>query len=172
MKSRGIGVPGQVLSEYAAFACMNLICFAAAFIAVGIILNGGFIEIQEWKGLGTEPLRELFGRILPVVLMLSAMQFLLYELVTGVVGGLMLQFICSISMAYLGGVFYPSNFFPETMRTLGQLLPGGAAMQYVQGGIRGELSFGAVAAVWLYLLLFLGLSVLTRDLRLEKGRRR
>lgn len=172
MKSRGIGVPWQVLGEYTAFACMNLICFAVAFSALGIVLNGGFLEIQEWNGLGAEPLKTLFGMSLPVALMLSAMQFWLYELVTGVVGSLICQFICGISMAYLAGVFYPSNFFPDAMRTLGQLLPAGAAMQYVQGGILGELSPGPVAAVFFYLFLFLGLSVLTRGLRLEKGRRR
>lgn len=172
MKSRGIGVPGQVLGEYIAFACMNLLCFAVAFLAVGIVLNGGFIEIEEWKRQGAEPLKELFATVLPVALMLSAMQFWLYELVTGVVSSLMLQFVCSISMAYLAGVFYPSNFFPETMRTIGQLLPAGAAMGYVQGGILGELSLKAAAPVFLYLFLFLGLSVLTRDLRLERGRRR
>lgn len=172
MKSRGVGAPGQVLGEYGAFACMNLLCFAVAFLALGIILNGGFIEIQEWEGLGGEPLRELFGMILPVTLMLSAMQFWLYELVTGVVGSLICQFICGISMAYLAGVFYPSGFFPETMRTLGQMLPAGAAMRYVQGGILGELSLKAALPVFLYLFLFLGLSVLTRDMRLEKGRRR
>lgn len=172
MKSRGVGVPCQILGEYTAFACMNLICFAVAFLALGIVLSGGFIDIQEWNGLGTEPLKALFGMILPVALMLSAMQFWLYELVTGVVGSLICQFVCSMSMAYLAGVFYPSNFFPETMRTLGQLLPAGAAMRYVQGGIRGELSPGTAAAVCFYLFLFLGLSVLTRSLRVEKGRQR
>lgn len=172
LKSRGIGVPMQVLGEYAAYACMNLFCFAAAFTALGIVLRGGFIEVQEWRGLGAGPLRELFGMTLPVVLMLSAMQFWMYELVTGVVSSLICQFVCSISMAYLAGVFYPSNFFPEIMRKLGQLLPAGAAMRYVQGGILGELPVNAVAQVCFYLLLFLGLAVLTRDLRVEKGRRR
>ena len=122
--------------------------------------------------MGAEPLRELFVKILPVTLMLSAMQFLLYELVKGVVSSLICQFICSISMAYLAGVFYPSNFFPETMRILGQLLPVGTAMRYIQGGILGELSLKTVLPVFLYLFLFLGLSVMARDLRLEKGRRR
>lgn len=172
MKSRGIGVFGQVLGEYTAFACMNLICFAVVFIAVGTFFDGGFIEIAEWEAQGAEPLSVLFAVVLPVSLMLSAMQFWLYELVTGVVNSLICQFVCSISLAYLAGVFYPSNFLPETMRTVGQLLPAGAAMRYVQGGILGELSLKAVVSVFLYLFLFLGLSVLTRDWRLERGRRR
>lgn len=172
MKSRGVGVLAQVFGEYAAFACMNLICFAVAFLALGIVLDGGFIEIQEWEGMGGEPLKELFVVILPVVLMVSAMQFWIYELMTGVVSSLICQFVCSIAMAYLAGVFYPSNFFPDTMRTLGQMLPAGAAMRYVQGGILAELSLKATAPVFLYLFLFLGLSVLTRDLRVERGRRR
>lgn len=170
MKSRGIGAPVQVLGEYAAFACMNLICLFTAFLAVVIVLRGGFFEIREWSLQGTEHLRTLYGTVLPAVLMLSAMQFWLYELAAGVVGSLMLQFVCGISMAYLGGVFYPANFFPETMRNIGRILPAGAAMGYVQSGILGEPSLKAAAPVFLYFLLFLGLSVLTRDLRLERGR--
>ncbi|MCM1192068.1 MAG: ABC transporter permease [Acetatifactor muris] len=172
MKSRGVGAARQVLGEYGAFACMNLICYVIAFFVVWLILNNGLIELPEWEGLGTEPLKELFAMLLPVALMLSAMQFWLYEMVTGVVGSLLCQFVCCISMAYLGGVFYPSEFFPEIMKTLGRLLPAGAAMQYVQAGILGEVSPGAAVAVCFYLFLFLGLSVLARDLRLEKGRRR
>lgn len=172
MKSRGIGVPWQVLGEYAAYACMNLLCVAMAFLALQMVSGGGFLEIPEWSGLGTEPLRELFGVMLPAALMLSAMQFWLYELVTGVAGSLICQFVCSISMAYLAGVFYPSSFFPETMRLLGQLLPAGAAMGYVREGILGEVSPGTAVPVCLYLVLFLGLSILTRDLRVERGRRR
>lgn len=172
MKSRGIGAFGQVMGEYTAFAFMNLICFIIAFLAVGMIINGGFIEIAEWKKQGAEPLKMLFVLAFPVVLMLSAMQFWLYELVTGVINSLICQFVCCISMAYLAGVFYPSNFLPETMRTVGQLLPAGAAMRYVQGGILEELSLKAVVSVFLYLFLFLGLSILTRDWRLERGQQR
>ncbi|MCM1056041.1 MAG: ABC transporter permease [Firmicutes bacterium] len=172
MKSRGVGVLQQVLGEYGAFACMNLVCFAVAFFAVGMVLKGGFLAIPEWEGLGMEPLGELFPMLLPVALMLAAMQFWLYELVTGVAGSLICQFVCCISMAYLGGVFYPSAFFPETMKTLGQLLPAGMALRYVQDGIRGELYSGRLVLVCTYCVLFLGLSVLTRELRLEKGRRR
>lgn len=169
MKSRGIGAVGQVLGEYGAFACMNLICFVLAFPAVSIVLKRGLIEIKEWSGMGTEPLRSLFYGAWPVVLMLSAMQFLLYELVRGIVSSLLLQFICSISMAYLAGVFYPANFFPDAMKNMGRLLPVGAAFGYVREGISGELSVGKGAAVFLYLFLFLGLSVLTRKLKVERG---
>lgn len=171
MKSRGIGAVGQVLGEFGAFACMNLICFALVFPAVGIVLKSGLVEIKEWSGMGTEPLRSLFLSAWPTVLMLSVMQFLLYELVRGIVGSLLLQFISGISMAYLAGIFYPANFFPDAMKNLGQLLPVGAAFGYVREGILGEVSVGKGVIVFLYLFLFLGLSILIRHLRIVKGRR-
>ena len=55
------------------------------------------------------------------------------------------------------------------MKNMGQLLPVGAAFGYVREGISGELSFGKGAAVFFYLFLFLGLSVLTRKLKVERG---
>lgn len=172
MKSRGVGAFGQVLGEYTAFALMNLICYGMVFLALRVVLESGFIEPAEWKGLGAEPLGELFASILPAALMLSAMQYCLYELVTGVIGGLTAQFLCSISMAYLAGIFYPAGFLPETMRRLGELLPVGAAFGYIQEKILGEVSLKTMLAVSLYLFLFLGLSVLIRSTRMERGRQR
>lgn len=169
MKSRGVGAACQVLGEYGAFVCMNLLCFALVSAAAGVVLKSGLVEIKEWSGMGAEPLRDLFFSLLPVVLMLSAMQFFLYELVRGIVSGLLLQFICGISMAYLAGIFYPADFFPDAMKHLGQLLPAGAAFGYVREEIMGELSLGMGAAVFLYLFLFLGLAVLIRGLRIVKG---
>lgn len=170
MKSRGIGAFGQVVGEYTAYACMNLVCLLIVFQALEIVVQSGFVEIGEWELQGVEPLSALYGTAFAAALMLSAMQFWLYELVTGVVGSMMVQFICAVSMAYLGGIFYPANFFPETMRSIGGILPAGAAFGYVRGGISGEPSLKAAAPVFLYLFLFLGLSVLTRGLKLERGK--
>lgn len=170
VKSRGLSAPGQVAGEYAAFACMNMLCLFLVLPAVDIVLKGGLVEIREWDMAGTGALRALYGTVLPAALMLSAMQYWLYELVTGTIGSLMLQFICGISMAYVGGIFYPAGFLPETMRGIGRGLPVGAALGYVQGGILGELSAEEALPVFLYLFLFLGLSVLARGLRLERGR--
>ncbi len=170
MKSRGMGALAQVFGEYAAYACMNLICLFIALQAVGAVLQGGFVEIGEWGPQGTDFLRELYGTAFSAALMLSALQFWLYELVTDAAGSLMTQFVCAVSMAYLGGLFYPADFLPKTMRTVGRILPAGAAFGYVQGGISGEMSLKTAAPVFLYLILFLGLSGLTRGLRLERGR--
>lgn len=172
MKSRGVGALRQVLGEYAAFSLVNLICFGTAFLALGVVLGGGFMEPGEWKGLGAEPLGGLFAAILPAALMLSAMQFLIYELAEGVVGSLTAQFLCGISMAYLAGIFYPAGFLPEAMRRLGELLPVGAAFGYVREEILGGLSLGTALSVFFYLFLFLGLSVSVRSLKIERGRQR
>lgn len=170
MKSRDVGVFWQVLGEYAAFALMELICSGIVFLALYAVLEGGSLELAEWKGLGAGPLGGLFRAILPVMLMLSAMQYWLYELMTGVVSALTAQFLGGISMAYLAGVFYPASFLPGAMRRLGELLPVGAAFGYIQEKILDELSLGTILSVFLYLFLFLGLSVLIRSLRIERGR--
>jgi ABC-type uncharacterized transport system permease subunit len=101
--------------------------------------------------------------------MFSAMQFLFYELAQGLVNGILLQFIGSVSMAYLSGFFYPERFFPDTLKRIGEILPTGVALQYTDQSMLDTIAPGNILGVLLYLVLFLSLSVLVRKHRIQRG---
>ena len=65
-------------------------------------------------------------------------------------------------MGYLSGYFYPSAFFPERMRLVGENLPSGVAQCFVENGILGESARYAGMAVFLYLVFFLALAATLR----------
>lgn len=169
MAARGVGAAGQVAGEYLAYVCLMLLCILEIFLVLAAAMGSGILDIGEWKMLGEEQIWGFFLKFLPVALMLSSMQFLLYELVTGIVSSLLLQFVCSISMGYLSGFFYPTHFFPETLQQIGSILPTGAALRYTDGCLTGSVSFAAVLAVLLYTACFLGASVLVRKSRIGRG---
>lgn len=169
LAARGVGAVGQVTGEYFAYLCLILLCFSGVFIVLGVCLSAGIIDIAEWRGLGAEPLFGFIIGLLPVIAMLTAMQFMLYELVTGFAGSILLQFICGIGMGYLSGFFYPAHFFPEALRKAGELLPAGVALRYADGCMTGDVSAAAVLGVLLYLFVFLALSVAARNSRIKKG---
>ncbi len=169
MKSRGVGAWSQVAGEYLAYLCLLLFCTALLFVPLSFCLEKELFTIPEWEGLGAEPLSGFLFALLPVVAMFAALQFLLYELVTGVVSGILLQFLCGLGMGYLSGFFYPAAFFPDSMERIGRLLPTGQALQYVDGSVAGEGSPGAVCGVLLYLAVFLALSALVRRNKIGRG---
>ena len=90
-------------------------------------MDGGIWGIPEWEGMGCGALSCICAGSFPVAAMFAALQFFLFEAADGIVNGILLQLICGIGMGYLSGYFYPSAFFPEKMRMLGELLPSGAA---------------------------------------------
>jgi len=169
MMSRGVGAAGQVAGEYLAYLCLMLLCIAAAFIPVSFCLERGFLTIPEWEGLGAEPIKGFLIMLLPVAAMFAALQFFLYESVSGVVSGILLQFICGIGMGYLSGFFYPAAFFPENMQRIGGILPAGVALRYVDDSV-AEGGFPASGfGVLLYLAVFLVLSMFVRKNRIRRG---
>ncbi len=168
--SKGIGAFAQITGEYLAYAGMNLLCLVEAVLLLGILRSAGAFKIDEWKDLGAEAVMAFLRILIPVSLMVSALQFFIYELVSGTIGSIFLQFICSIVMGYLAGCFYPYTFFPDVLQKIGAVLPTGVALRFVQGGFMEEVPASAGWGLTVYLALFFGLSVTARKLRIGKGR--
>ncbi len=169
MKSRGVGAAGQIFGEYLAYFCLLAACALLLFAPLFVVMERELFTIPEWEGLGAEPLKGFLVSLLPVIAMFAALQFLLYELVTGSVSGILLQFLCGMGMGYLSGFFYPAAFFPETMQRIGNVLPAGAALRYVDGIVAQEGTAAAGLDVLLYLVVFLLLAVMVRSDRIRRG---
>lgn len=167
LRADGLGAAGQVLAEFLSFTALmlcGLLC--AALLCAGLGGRLG-LSIPELTGEGAVPLWQWVLRALPAALMLCAMSFFLYELTDSTVGGILTLFFSAVVQGYLAGCFYPSNFFPQALQAVGALLPAGTAMGSLRGLLLGSHTAGW--PVWLYLLVFLALSVLVREQRLQSG---
>lgn len=169
MVSRGIGAAAQVSAEYLAYAGLNLLYMTQIILLLWILRKTGKFEIDEWEYLGAEALTGFWRLLVPVSLMLSALQFMVYELVSGMVNSILLQFLSSIVMGYLAGCFYPYTFFPDVLQKIGMCLPVGTALRFVQGGVAGDVPVLAGCGIAAYMALFWGLSVTARRLRTGRG---
>ncbi|MDE7199636.1 MAG: ABC transporter permease [Lachnospiraceae bacterium] len=162
MKARGVGTFRQVLGEYLAYLGLVVMGLFSLCVPLAVVLEREFLVIPEWEGMGASPFWRFFWTLFPVAVMFGALQFFLYEAAEGIVNGILLQFFCGIGLGYFGGYFYPSAFFPERMRMIGSVLPSGIAARYVEEGLFGGASMGAVSAVFAYLAVFLALTVMVR----------
>lgn len=168
LAARGIGAMGQITGEYLAYVGMVTAGVLEIFLMLAVVFGNKIFYIAEWEGMGAEPLFCFFLKFFPVVLLISAMQFLLYELVSNIVSSMMLQFLCGVGMGYLSGYFYPANFFPDTLRKIGEVLPTGVALCCTDNSVTGNTSWAATVGGLLYLLCFWGLSILVRKSRIRR----
>ncbi|MCH5274340.1 MAG: ABC transporter permease [Lachnospiraceae bacterium] len=169
LAARGVSIYEQIAGEYLAYLFLNLCCLLGVFLVLVPVFKSGVIQLAEWEKMGVEILAGFYVRMIPVVAVLTAMQFLLYELVTGVVNGILLQFICCISMAYLSGCFYPAGMFPDILKRIGEGLPTGVVLRYADEGLMGERTLGIGFGLLIYLAVFLGVSMFARSLRIQRG---
>ncbi len=168
LRARGQSLWAQVMGEYA--ACLFLML--ASFLIIGGILLAGIrylqVPIPEWEGASQEEQLVFLLQAVPVAALMAAFQMLLFELVSGIVSGVLLQFISTVCLGYVSGCFYPVSFLPEGMRRASAFLPSGISIRYLDGCMLGNGgSPGELLWIILSLLLFLGLTMLVRGRRLR-----
>ena len=167
LKARGQGVLGQITAEYLAYLLLMVTVILLFLLPVGFAMQKLGIEISQWKDAPIAGV-VLFGvQMIPVMILLAALQFFLYELVSDIISGVMLQFLVGCGLGYLSGCIYPITFFPESIQRISPFLPTRAALQYGIGCMQGELAVKELAIMLFYLLLFLGLTAGLRERRVR-----
>lgn len=162
MKMRGIGAAAQVLCEYGVYLLMMMACVFLPLTVVGIATKSfAFLMTKIY-------LDEILMALVPILIMISAMHFMIYETVRNPVANLLLQFLGVIGMGYVSGYIYPASFFPEGIAFVGSILPTGVALERFSSAMLDERSGMAFGLGCLYVIVFLALSVLMRKRMIER----
>lgn len=164
--SKGQSPLFQVLAEYGAYLLITAITFTVLAGIAGFALQNVKLGIVELDSIYTADYVFYIFKILPVIIMITALQFMLYELISGYVGVVLLQFIYALGTGYICGCLYPSHYFPETVQKLSQFIPTGVGVSYMRQTMSGNLSKGSLLGVIFFALLFLCLSVMFRAYRI------
>lgn len=167
MKSRNISITGMILCEYLAFVMLSCITVLALALIAGtaseVMLPEGLERIDFAWCIVTAV------KLVPFAAMLASMQFFLYEAASGIVSGILVQFITSVGLGYISGCFYPSYFFPPAIQTAAAYLPSGLTFGFIRSCVSGS----GIGAVWMlvpaYTVVFIVLSVFIRNRRLQRG---
>lgn len=170
LMARGQKLWIQVAGEYAAY----LTLMAVSVFVIAVILAAGlrFMElpVPEWEGAGSGKMLLLVVQAIPVMALLSAFQLFLFELVSGIVNGVLVQFLSAVCMGYLSGCFYPISFLPEGMQRISVFLPSGMSLKYLDACMAGqEKAFRYPIGMGMSLFLFFWLTMLVRKRKLMKN---
>ncbi len=160
--SRGLKSFWQIFCEYISFFAVTFATFFVFSVIFGIIVEGNDFGVLELKNSGVFSCMGYIFKIIPVILMITAMEMLLYEMAEGTINSIILQFIVAVTLAYLSGCFYPNTFFPESVQNFAGILPSGVGFSY----LRKCMSKGSVIneLVWSlsYFILFFTSTVFVR----------
>ena len=105
--------------------------------------------------------------LIPVCIMFSALGFMIFEILIGVINKILVAFMLYIGMGYVSGYFYPKTFFPAVVQRIGDILPSGVAFSYMGEVLkRGHYGMFELEMIG-YAVLFL---VVTTILRQQKIR--
>ena len=84
-------------------------------------------------------------------------------------GGLMLSFLSLIVQGLLCGIFFPASMLPAGLGGLGELLPGGAAVNYLAKFMLYGPEIADFLPVFGWLVVFFAISALIRATRKGRG---
>lgn len=165
--AKGQKIYQQVLGEWLAFLALTYALLTVLFAVAFGVLKSDVVRIAEWGSDGSGRIWLLLLQMIPVMIMISLFQFMLFELVPGIVGNVLLQFVLSVGMGYISGCFYPNYFFPEILQKIGSLLPTGVACRYMGNCIAGHPVWESLGLLVLYSVIMAAVILRARRYHIE-----
>ena len=167
LSTKGCSAFSQILCEILSFAMLSLIAVFLVIVALGVCNSFFEIPVDEFAYFSFSDFLLLFLKFVPMIVLVSSMQFFVYELCNNVVSATLLQFIVSISLAYVSGCFYPKHFFPLSLQHISSCLPVGFAFDYSRKAITFTADIMDVLCCFGFAALFLALSAFARSLKIR-----
>lgn len=126
--SRGCTVLSQSMAEYIPFLLLT-------FINTALLVTAGSVFMKEIDAEFVQILLSCKGilYLIPCILVITAMQFLIYELADSVVSAVLAQLLVTVGLSYISGFIYPSGALPESVQSVAALTPTGIAFGYLSG---------------------------------------
>lgn len=148
LRSRGFSCARQLLCEYGAHSLSMLVLggFLLALAALAGVLPGGGFAL----------------RLIPVLLMVAALNMLIFSLSGNMVSGLLLHFFGTIGLCYVSGCIYPVTAFPMAVQRLAAFLPTGIARHHLSTAFTAQAAWGSLGGLLLYTVVFLGIALPVR----------
>ncbi len=163
MYAKGTRAFSQISAEYLAYLVYMTAVLAVIAVPFVLFLSFG----PQIKMLEAYDLTRLFPGVMFVILVISSMQFFLYEIASSVVSGALLQFLVAIGMGYISGCIYPSFFFPRAVQDISSVLPAYNCRIWLDELLAARVTAPTALIMLGYFAVFILLSVAVRRIKLS-----
>ncbi len=162
--SKGYGVVMQTAADLIPMFVMIALTGVLCITATGAFIGSRFIsQITSVKD------SFLFAvRCLPAILLISVMQFFVYELVSNVISGVLLQVLVTVSVSYVSGFFFPIYTLPYAVRNIAEFLPTKIAFDCARSALRTNTGIFDVLPCVIYSVLLFALACAVRKFKLRR----
>ncbi len=165
--ARGYVATTQVVGEYIPYLFTAVLVMLVPAGVAGVLSLWVAYPVPELTYWLVSDYLLLAVKLLPAILAITALQFLLYELVSGVINGALVQFMVALLLGYVGGCFYPRYFLPDAVQQLVSALPIGVAFDYFGGLLGDRVDWPAFIGCLVYGLGLLAITVAVRYTRIR-----
>ena len=166
LKISGISPTTQVFCEYGSYVVVSILMMFIFSAAFGILLQFVKLPIPELANITMTNCIFFVIKMLPVIFMITMMQYAFYELIPNFIGALLMQFLLFMLLGYLSGCFYPNFFFPNSLRHIMEMLPVGLGFSFLRKTMANELMLTDFLWVITYLGIFFVIAVYMRKHRI------
>ena len=161
LAARGFSPVGQLLCEYTAYAVAVFALFFIVLSALAPFTGEAFSGIP-----GGVRLITFAVELLPVIVMVTAFGFMIFELAGNLVSGVLLHFFLSLSLCYVSGCLYPLYAFPQSVQDAAVYLPAAMAREHLSGRLIEVPTTDPLIGMGLYTVLFIGVAAVVRHRRI------
>lgn len=160
--SKGYTVFGIVLKEFAAFV------LGSAFVLMTLLAISAPFSLKWLSGLMN--VRSVLG-LIPVIFMLCALDYLLFQFSGNLINGTLYCFFATLVLCFAGGCLYPLYFFPSSVHKVLSWIPHCLAKEQVAAclSVRGGAQSNPV--ILGYGLVFLLGALMVRNYRIKADER-
>ncbi len=169
LRAKGHSALGQVLGEYGAYFLLMLVNVCILVGAVVTFAPGLTAMIPELADFSRGDLLLIPVLFIPALLLITAIQFFLYETASNVVNGVLSQFLTAIALCYVGGCFYPINFYSEPIQLLAKFLPSGMARSYLSACMTDTCTLAGAALLVAVSVGLMAAAAAVRNLRMVRA---
>lgn len=168
---RGITATTQTIYRYLCFLIFTVITCIIFAVAFGFVTGKVNLGIKELSDTTVMSAILYVIKILPVIMMITLMQFFIYEAIDGIVDMIVMQFIVALGLAYISGCFYPNYFFPEAVQKVAAFTPAGVGLSYMRKTMLYDSAYAEFLIMLGYVFDFGVLSTLIHRHRMAGDRR-
>lgn len=164
MWSQGRGSVLQTVAEYIPFLIITLVNVAIMLIGAGHAIPA--VEGMVFTEIFTGAKGVLY--MLPALMLITSMQFLLYEICNGVVTTVLVQMFAALGLSFISGFFYPAGSLPEVVQSVAAYTPTGAAFGYLSDIFAEGRPALSLITVLAYSVVLMAASAFVRSYKIRR----
>lgn len=154
LNASGMKPVHQMVCEYSAFLVVTFFTLQLLAVIFGFVVTDNSFGVPELVSAGVSSSVAFVFKMLPVIIMITMMHTAFYELVSGPISSVLVQFLIAIGLGYISGCFYPNYFFPDTVQKIAAILPSGTGFSYLRKLLSDTLELKDFILPVIYTLLF------------------